>query len=94
VPAPIVVDATGPAGAGLDEIRALKGLAPMSASLRRYLENVAACVIAKKKTQACSGIIWFTAGIRLAVAYRYLTPAQGADLTADALRIKAVIGCP
>jgi hypothetical protein len=78
----------------IDKIRAMKGLAPMSASLRGYLETVAACVIAKKKAQACLGITWFAAGIRLAVAYRYLTPAQGSDLTADALRIKAVIGCP
>jgi hypothetical protein len=78
----------------IDKIRATKGLAPMSASLRGYLESVAACVIAKKKTQACTGITWFAAGIRLAVAYPFLAPAQGADLTAGAVRIKAVVGCP
>jgi FG-GAP-like repeat/HYR domain len=77
-----------------DKIRKIKGLAPLASSLRLQLENLANCVITKQKTKACAAIPLFVSVVKLAVSVRYITAAQGDELIADALRIKAVIGCP
>lgn len=78
----------------IDKVRALKGLAPVAASLRRDLETAAACVIQNQRRKACTYASFFVAGVRYAVWRGWVTSAQGMDLIADARRIKAVIGCP
>jgi hypothetical protein len=78
----------------IDKIRAIKTLAPLSPSMRLQLQNLANCVITRQKTKACAAVPLFVSVARLAVSRGYLTAAQGDDLIADILRIKAVIGCP
>jgi hypothetical protein len=77
-----------------EKIRKIKGLAPLTSTMRLQLENLANCVITKQKTKACAAIPLFVSVVKLAVSLKYITVAQGDELIADALRIKAVIGCP
>jgi hypothetical protein len=77
-----------------DKIRGIRALAPLAPTMRTYLESAADCVIRRDKTKACAYANVFLTAIPYAVSKRWLTTAQGAELTVDLKRIKAVIGCP
>lgn len=76
-----------------DKLRAIRNLAPLQTALRAYLERMADYAIRYDTNRACTYADLLLTGVKYAVSKKWLTSAQGADLTADIKRIKAVIGC-
>jgi hypothetical protein len=77
----------------IDRTRALRGLGPVHAGLRSQLQTTFACLIQRNRRAACHGLDIYIYVVRIAGGARWITHAQANSLAADAMRIKAVIGC-
>jgi hypothetical protein len=77
----------------VDKLRGIKGLVPLQPALHSYLQNLADCVLRRDKTRACLYADYFIAGVRTAIAKRWIGAPVGNDLIANVTRIKAVVAC-
>jgi VCBS repeat-containing protein len=74
------------------KVRADLGLRPLRPGILDHLEDAAEALLARRPGRVCFSLGFFITEVRLAPPLR-LNAAEKADLTADARRISAVIGC-
>jgi hypothetical protein len=76
----------------IDKTVAFLDLPALKPSLKAALQSAADALVAKKPRAVCLALDVYTTAVRIATT-RAFTPAERAELLADASRIKAVIGC-
>ena len=76
----------------IDKTLAFADAPALDDALRAKLQVVVTALLAKRPTAACIGLDLYIAAVHVAPA-KFLSPAEKAELIADARRIKNVIGC-
>jgi hypothetical protein len=76
----------------IDKTLAFLDLPSLKFSLRTALQSIADGIVARNPRAACRGLNLYAAAVKLAPAKAF-TPAERAELVADAIRIESVVGC-
>ncbi|HEV2901845.1 MAG TPA: HYR domain-containing protein, partial [Gaiellaceae bacterium] len=77
----------------IDKTLAFMDQPQLEATLKAQLQAVVAALVANRPTVVCGLLNTYIAAVKAAPARAGLTPAQKAELVADANRIKTVVGC-